>query len=111
MICDVERETAQISVERQWGYREDFDSCRLSHRNFKQEPHLLKVQELPFLPALKTQEKVSEKNLISPLQLLERLRLSKQASLGKISGSHISLNSFFLHYTVSSPSLGFKLTT
>ena len=63
MICDVERETAQTSVERQWGYREDFDSCRLSHRNFKQEPHLFKVQELPFLPALKAQEKVSERKL------------------------------------------------
>lgn len=63
MICDVERKTAQTSVERQWGYREDFDSRRLSHRNFKQEPHLLKVQEFPFLPALKAQEKVSERNL------------------------------------------------
>ena len=77
MICDVERKTAQTSAERQWGYREDFDSRRLSHRNFKQEPHLLKVQEFPFLPGLKAQEKVSERNLISPLQLPERLRLSK----------------------------------
>lgn len=89
MICDVGRKTAQTSVERQWGYREDFDSCRLSHRNFKQELHLLTVQELPFLPAFKAQEKVSERNLISPLQLPERLRLSKQASLGKMSSSHI----------------------
>ena len=63
MICDVGRKTAQTSVERQWGYREDFDSCRLSHRNFKQEPHLLTVQELPFLPSFKAQEKVSERKL------------------------------------------------